>query len=520
MGIDRPGGTDTRAENVEKPPAEDRPPAPPPDRPGSPGQPSRLESLRAAREAQEARRAETAPQQTDTQENSTEQPDEREKDKGEPSSAEPAEPADDRQDAQAEPKAPERTSGSGETERDAEAGGGERERQSDRPQPETGQGRPDERGEQPYTGDTGELAPETGREPRGELQDDKAEPSSDGPADERPGASAEPQAAEERATTGETEPESGETGQPDGPGEEPPRQETGEAGPESAGQDDRPDDLEAEAQAPQGRDHQPLPQQDGQTPGDDGNEARGEASNEQSPQAEDEATGHDHTPQNEPAPAEQQDGRTEPPQPAEEPEPRDEPGVRVAWPPAAEEGVTRWASPVIQFNEQMPGNQIERRDRNTEGRPGTPATTEDEPNQYRNLPELTRDGTPGRGELIPPEDDPEQRDYLEPDPDTTRRRDRLRRRTARQANDMSDVGKKMGNGLGKFLGERPPGPLTTNTGRDIPNIHSPYQPPKLGSGAIGITIGSILIYKAGQLAVTAGRNKVSEVRERRHDDNR
>src|SRR5690606_26706460 len=59
VGIDRPGGTDTRTENVEKPPAEDQPPAPPPDRPGSPGQPSRLESLRAAREAQEARRTET-----------------------------------------------------------------------------------------------------------------------------------------------------------------------------------------------------------------------------------------------------------------------------------------------------------------------------------------------------------------------------------------------------------------------------------------------------------------------------
>lgn len=274
VGIDRPGGTDTHAENVEKPPAEDRPAAPPPDRPGSPGQPSRLESLRAAREAQEARRAETGTQQTAPQETGAEQRDEREKDRGESSSAEPA---DKEPDAQAGPKLPERGPG-GETESDTEAGSGDRDRETDRSGSEIGQARPDGRGEQPYAAATGELTPEQGTEPRGEVRDDKAEPSYDGPADERPDAPAEPQTDEDRPMTGETEPED-----------------------------------------PQDRDHQPLPQQDGRVPGDDGNDSRGGAGNEQQPQADDQPAGHDNTPQDEPAPADQQDSGSETQQAAEAP---------------------------------------------------------------------------------------------------------------------------------------------------------------------------------------------------------
>ncbi|MFG2243727.1 hypothetical protein [Spirillospora sp. NPDC048823] len=523
MGIDRPGGTDTRAENVEKPPAEDRPPAPPPDRPGSPGQPSRLESLRAAREAQEARRAETATQQTDTQDTGTEQPDEREKDKGEPSSAEPA---DDRQDAQAEPKAPERTSGNGETTRDAEAEGGERERESDRPESETGQAQPDGRDGQPYSTDIGELAPETGAEPRGELRDDKTESSSDGPSDESQDAPAEPWTAEERPMTVETEPEPGESKQPDGPGDEPPRQETGEADQESPGERDRPDDREAETEAPQDRDHQPLPQQDGRVPGDDGNEFRGEAGNEQKPQADNEPAGHDHTPQDEPAPADQQNGGSETPQAAEapvrasdNPEPGDAPQVRVAWLPASEEGVTRWVSPIVQFNEQMPGNQLERRDRNAEDRPGTPATTEDEPNKYRDLPDRITDLTPGRGELRNAEDDAENQDLREPDPDRTRRSERVRRRIGRETENATDVSKKLGNKIGSFLDDHPPGPLQTTTGRDVPNFTMPQHNMKLGNGAIGLAIGTIVLVKAGQRVYGASKVKVSELLERRHGGN-
>ncbi|GAA0597859.1 hypothetical protein [Actinomadura livida] len=457
MGIDRPGGTDTHAENVEKPPAEDRPAAPPPDRPGSPGQPSRLESLRAAREAQEARRAETGTQQTAPQETGAEQRDEREKDRGESSSAEPA---DKEPDAQAGPKLPERGPG-GETESDTEAGSGDRDRETDRSGSEIGQARPDGRGEQPYAAATGELTPEQGTEPRGEVRDDKAEPSYDGPADERPDAPAEPQTDEDRPMTGETEPED-----------------------------------------PQDRDHQPLPQQDGRVPGDDGNDSRGGAGNEQQPQADDQPAGHDNTPQDEPAPADQQDSGSETQQAAEapvraseNPEPGDAPLFRVAWLPAAEEGVTRWTSPVVQFNEQMPGNQIERRDRNAEGRPGTLATTEDEPNKYRNLPELTRDGTPGRGELRPPEDDPVDRN---PDPEEGKR---SRWENYDRVNTAFDATKNIIKGVKDLQSKPSPtgqAESKTDVGAPKPEPHTGYATDPMSNGIVAFAAllsGGVQMYR-------------------------
>ncbi|TDC68085.1 hypothetical protein E1200_12800 [Actinomadura sp. GC306] len=523
MGIDRPGGTDTRTENVEKPPAEDDPPAPPPDRPGSPGQPSRLESLRAAREAQEARRAENGAPQTAPQEAGAEQRDAHEKNPGDSSAAEPA---DKEQDAQAGPKTPEREPG-GETDSDTDAGSGERGRETERFEFEAGQTRPDERGEQPYAAETGESAPEQGTEPRGEVRDEKAEPFHDGPADERPDAPAEPQTAEDRPMTGETKPETGEAGQPDGRGEAPPRQETGVAGPESQGDRDRPDNRETETEAPPDRNYQPLPQQDGRLPGDDENDPSGEAGSEQQPQADDEPAGHDHTPQDEPAPAEQQDRGSETAQAAEDPvhasdtpETGDAPQVRVAWLPAAEEGVTRWASPGVQFNEQMPGNQLERRDRNAEGRPGTPATTEDEPNKYRDLPDRITDGTPGRGELRDPEEDPAKRDYLEPSPDTTRRRDRVGRRFARSAPDSVDIGKKWTDDIGNFLNDQPKSPTTTSTGREVPNDPvTPHKKMTVGSGAVGVALLTILFFKGAQRARNSIEGKLKGSMGRYDDGN-
>ena len=478
VGIDRPGGTDTRTENVEKSPAEDQPPAPPPDRPGSPGQPSRLESLRAAREAQEARRTETGAPQTAPQETGAEQrderDDERDKDRGESSSAGPA---DGGQDAQTGPMTPERAPG-GETESDTEVGSGERGQETDRPESETGQALLDGRDEQPSTTDPGALAPEQGTEPRGEVQDEKAKPSSDGSANDRPDEPADPRTAEEQPMTGEAEPETDETGQPEGSNDEPPRQDTGEVGPESPGERVQPDDREAETEAAQDLGHQPLPQRDG------GSE----------------------TPQAAEAPVRASDNS----------EPEDAPAIRVGWLPAAEEGVTRWASPVVQFNEQMPGNQLERRDRNAEGRPGTPASTEDEPNKYRNLPNRITDLTPGRGELRKPEDDAENQDLREPDPDRTRRSERVRRRIGRETEDTIDVGQKLGNKIGSFLDDHPPGPLQTSTGRDVPNMTMPQHNVQLGNGAIGLAIGAIVLAKGGQRVYAAGRDKVSKLLGERH----
>ncbi|MEU8804443.1 hypothetical protein [Spirillospora sp. NPDC048819] len=73
MGIDRPGGPEAGAENVERTQAQDCPPALPPDRPGQPGFPSRMVSRQAAREAALAAQAEKEARQSGPQETGTKQ---------------------------------------------------------------------------------------------------------------------------------------------------------------------------------------------------------------------------------------------------------------------------------------------------------------------------------------------------------------------------------------------------------------------------------------------------------------
>src|SRR5690606_37458490 len=119
--------------------------------------------------------------------------------------------------------------------------------------------------------------------------------------------------------------------------------------------------------------------------------------------------------------------------------------------------------------------------------------------KYRRLPEVPREGTPGRGEVIPPEEDAEKRDYLEPDPDTTRRRDRIGRRFARSTPDTVDVGKKWADDIDKFLNDKPPGPTTTGTGKDIPNNPvTPHEKMTVGDGAVGAALAAILLLKGAQ----------------------
>ena len=168
MGIDRPGGTDTRTENVEKSPTKDHPPAPPPDRPGSPGQPSRLESLRAAREAQEARRAESGLGRSKEQKAGSEQHDER---GGEAAG-----------------------SGSGES--------SGKNTEATEPAP------PDERGEPPNLTDSDEPGPEADTEPSGDGRSGESRlvpPETDAPRPDAP--------TEQRV--GEDEPEAAGASQPD-----------------------------------------------------------------------------------------------------------------------------------------------------------------------------------------------------------------------------------------------------------------------------------------------------------------
>lgn len=489
MGVENTSGTDTRTENAEQPPPRDDPPGPPPDRPGSPGQPSRLESLRAAREAQEARRTET--QQTD------------QRDEGQEASS--AEPTGER------PDAPAGQTETPETESADASGTGERDRETGLFQPENGEVRQD---------GPVEPRPEPGAEPDGRREGEGAEPSPADLSDEKPETPAEPQTEQSRPDFGESkgEPEPTEGGE-----EQSRAQDTGETTSEPPDEREQPQQTrEPDTEDPQNQDHRSLPQHDAQAPDTDDTGTGREPAIERTAPAEDEPTDHEHAPSDEPAPAraEQRDGDTEigPPtegdqqraseeqsRTAETPERHDTSTPQVAWPQTSEEGVTRWTSPLVQFNERTPGTQVEIRDRNAEGQPETPAPTDTEENKYRNLPEPVADRTPGHGAPIPPEDDPARRDYLEPAPERrSRRTDGIRAvcyrpgDAAKSANDLADKAK-------KFLEQPPPKTQPTITKNAPAEMEATQTPLKAGNAAIGVIGLTIISIEAGRKVFAGGR---------------
>ncbi|MEO3824123.1 toxin glutamine deamidase domain-containing protein [Actinomadura sp. B10D3] len=256
MGIEQPGGTDTHAEDADKPQAPERPPGPPPDRPGQPGFPSRIESRRAAREAQEARAAELASRQAAPPESGTEQDDEPDEKTAESS---PTEPASEQQDTQDDHKDAEEPTGNSKSE--SETGSGLDEHDASTPEPESAEAtRPDEPAGQTGTTDNDELAPDTGAEPPENAQDQAEPPPADAAEDPE-----EPTEAGDAGDQPAADPEAGQVGRPDGPGEEGRAQDADEVAPRPPG----------EREQVEPRDRQPLPQQDSQTSetGDPGSEA-------------------------------------------------------------------------------------------------------------------------------------------------------------------------------------------------------------------------------------------------------
>ncbi|TDC55315.1 hypothetical protein E1281_13085 [Actinomadura sp. KC345] len=471
MGVENTSGTDTRTENAEQSPPRDNPPAPPPDRPGSPGQPSRLESLRAAREAQEARRAET--QQTDERETGSEQGTAPEKEAAESPSAEGA-------NTEAEPKDAEATQETGQTGFESD----ERER-------ETAEARPDGLGEQPSTAETSELSPETSTERRGEATDDPA-------TTERPDTPTTPHTVQGDGEVGEPQPAAGETGQSDGRREEPRAQATPEKSPESPNERDLPEPRDAQAGEPEDQDRPPLSGQDDQTPIADDTETRQEPGIEQRQRRADDPSGYEEAPQDQPAPGDQQDGSTESGQPAEEParapdnpQPPNPPEIQVAWPPATEEGPTRWTSPVIHFNDRTPGTQLENHGTNTEGQPESPRTADYDPDKYRNLPEPIRIGIADRPDPTPPEDDPADRN---PDPEEGRRN---RWENYDRVNTAFDATKKIIKGVKDFQTKPPPTGKTESsagTSANRPEVQSgnPTDPVSSGIVVAAVVVGGIM----------------------------
>lgn len=276
MGIEQSGGTDTRAEDADKPQAPERPPGPPPDRPGQPGFPSRIESRRAAREAQEARAAELASRQAAPPESGTQQPDAKEETAAESSPAEPTGEQQDPQDAQKPAETSEAETGSGLDERDAAPS-----------EPEGGEAsRPEEPDEQPGTTDTDELVPETDAEPPEDPQDEDVEPPS-AEAAENQEEPAEAGAAEDPP---DDDSEASQAARPDGQGDESHAQDADDAAPRPPGERDQ-----SEA-----RDRQPLARQDGRSPRTSFNGPGTTAG--QIFQTERLATGHEQAPQGSPGP--------------------------------------------------------------------------------------------------------------------------------------------------------------------------------------------------------------------------
>ncbi|WP_168220947.1 hypothetical protein [Actinomadura sp. WMMA1423] len=509
MGIEQSGGTDARAEDADKPQAPQRPPGPPPDRPGQPGFPSRLESLRAAREAQEARAAELASGQAAPPETGTEQPDEREETAAESS---PAEPPGERQGDQDDPKESEKGAEAGETE--SEVGSGLGERDDSPPGPENAEAtRQDEPQAEFGTSDTDELAPETEAGWPTETQDEEVEPSPAGAA-ENPEETAEPGATEDPADQPETGPEADQAGRPDGHGEKRRAQDADEAAPRPPGEHDQ-----SEA-----RDRQPLPPQDGRPSVTTGTGQ--EAATGQILQADHPPTGHRQASQDAPGPipAEPPEGTSDAQPPtegdvqrtadgqfsaAETPEPSGMPGNAAAtWPLEPEEGVTRWTSPVVQVGEGTPGIQVGARDRNAEARPESPATTDDETDKYRRLPEHAPSGTADHSDPVSPEDDPADRN---PDPEDGRR---SRWENFDRAHTAFDATKKVLRGVEDLQAKPPPtgrAEVRADTTIHAPDAHVGNPADALGNAVI------VTLTVAGWALQTY--RKIGNPRRRDHADN-
>ncbi|NKZ08827.1 hypothetical protein [Actinomadura latina] len=494
MSIEQSGRTDTRTEDAEHPQGPDRPPAPPPDRPGQPGQPSRLDSLRAAREYQAARAAEQERQRTAAPENGTEPPEAPDEEAVESS---PAEPTGEQQNDQ---EGPEETEAADEA-RESSTGLGERD--AARPEPEADEElRPDESEAQLGAAETGELPPETDAGQSGSDQDGEAEPLSDEDAVEEPDPPAEAEAAEDSPDPRDAEPEADQAGRPDGPGED---QRAQNSGNQDAGETP-PQPLD-ERDRPESRDHPQLPQQDGHLSGTGGPGSEIPAG--QILQADSQPGLQEQASQDVPGPvpAGQPEGSSDvqPPSegdtrrtadgqftPAESSEQSGITGNGMAWPMEPEEGVTRWASPVVQFGEGTPGTRVENRDRNAEGQPEAPTSrlddnairekidpfrpdtdnAEGEKEDFkRTVREADGEWTDGVDRI---EDLPTGEKLAEGNPEKKSRADKFRQAAYQDYSRIDKQAKNYSKTIADAFGPHPPGQAVTRA-NDGPVISNPPQ---------------------------------------------
>jgi hypothetical protein len=487
VGIDRPSGTDGRVEDADKPSPSERPPGPPPDRPGQPGQPSRLESLRAARESQEARAAERERQRTAAPENGAEPPEVPEQETTESSPTEPT--ADQRNDQEGREEA----EAAGES---RETGTGLGERDAARPGPEDAEElRPDESEAQPGAAETGELPPEPDAEQSGSDQDEDSQPLSDEIAADEPDPPAGTEAAEDSPDPREPEPEADQAGRPDGAGED---QRAKDAGNQDAAGETPPQPSD-ERDRPESRDHpQPAPQ-DGHSPGTGG--PGPETAAGQILQADRPPDLQEQGPQDAPAPvpAEQSEGTSDvqPPAegqftPAEPSEQSGMPGNGMAWPIEPEEGVTRWASPVVQVGERTPGTQVENRDRNAEGQPEAPASrlddnairekidpfrpdTENAEGEKEDIKRTVREADGEWTDGVDRIDDlPTGEKLAEGNPEKKTRADKFRQAAYQDYRRIDKQAKEYSKTLADAFGPRPPGQAVTRA-NDGPVMSNPPQ---------------------------------------------
>ncbi|WP_433479110.1 hypothetical protein ACQPZP_20005 [Spirillospora sp. CA-142024] len=302
-------------------------------------------------------------------------------------------------------------------------------------------------------------------------------------------------------------------------GEDPRDQEDGEPLEETRDDSDQPEIPKQDGEDSQ--DQQSLPDQDDQTSETDKKpEALAEPQTTEAGRVdrpgEEPATEHvsqtevEPTDQDEPAPvpADEQDGGADPQLPAEggahqipedlsrTDETTDQPNtqqIQLAWPPA-QEGVTRLATPVLHFDQARLRNLRENRDRNAEGQPETPATTDNEPNKFSRLPDRALARTADRGEPIPPEEDPADRNPFKPDPE---RGQRNRWENFDRSNTAFSATKNILKGVKDLQAKAPPtGHAETRSGANIhrPDVHVGNPTDMIGNGIIftAAALGGIL----------------------------
>ncbi|WP_433472810.1 hypothetical protein ACQPZP_28550 [Spirillospora sp. CA-142024] len=125
---------------------------------------------------------------------------------------------------------------------------------------------------------------------------------------------------------------------------------------------------------------------------------------------------------------------------------------------------------------------------------------------------------PGRGELRDPDEDPEKRDYFEPDLESMSPYERFRYKANARAEKFEEVGKKGGAIIDSVLRKPPPTGKAevAATGPEIKHLQTNAG---TGDAALSLGVSAIVVYEAARHGYRAAKHTINRLREKRHANN-